>query len=245
MATLDVLGEDVTRREETEQTVVDYQRALAAIAERGLDSNISVKLTALGLKLDPAECRGQFARIVEAARSTGNFVRIDMEDSSVTEETIRIFLEFRQRYEKVGLVLQAYLRRSAADARQYAISDFAAELLPVVDNLQRALAAADDQPQKTPGEDALLGGVRATQRLLTAILERFGVRKIDALGAPFDPMQHEAMTEVDDESRPPRSVVGVPEDGYTIHDRLLRPARVIVSKARPESPPESETASDR
>jgi molecular chaperone GrpE len=135
--------------------------------------------------------------------------------------------------------------RSAADARQYAISDFATELLPVVDNLQRALAAADDQPQKTPGEDALLGGVRATQRLLTAILDRFGVRKIDALGAPFDPMQHEAMTEVDDESGPPRSVVGVLEDGYTIHDRLLRPARVIVSKARPESPPESETASDR
>jgi proline dehydrogenase len=120
MATLDVLGEDVTRREETEQTVIDYQRALAEIAARRLDSNISVKLTALGLKLDPAECRGQFARIVEAARATGNFVRIDMEDSSVTEETIRIFLEFRQRYERIGLVLQAYLRRSAADARRVA-----------------------------------------------------------------------------------------------------------------------------
>lgn len=120
MATLDVLGEDVTRREETEQTVVDYQRAVAAIAQRGLDSNISVKLTALGLKLDAAECRRQFARIVEAARSAGNFVRIDMEDSSVTEETIRIFLDFRERYEKVGLVLQAYLRRSAADARRVA-----------------------------------------------------------------------------------------------------------------------------
>lgn len=120
MATLDVLGEDVTRREETEQTVLDYQRALAAIAARGLDSNISVKLTALGLKIDPAECRRQFARIVEAARSADNFVRIDMEDSSVTEETIRIFLEFRERYEKIGLVLQAYLRRSAADARRVA-----------------------------------------------------------------------------------------------------------------------------
>ncbi|MEP6993588.1 MAG: proline dehydrogenase family protein [Acidobacteriota bacterium] len=120
MATLDVLGEDVTRREETEQTVTDYLRALTAIAERGLDSNISVKLTALGLKLDAAQCRRQFARIVEAARAHGNFVRIDMEDSSVTEETIRIFLEFRERYEKVGLVLQAYLHRSAADARRVA-----------------------------------------------------------------------------------------------------------------------------
>ena len=120
MATLDVLGEDVTRREETEQTVADYQRALAEIAARGLDSNISVKLTALGLKLDAAQCRKQFARIVDAARSQGNFVRIDMEDSSVTEETIRIFLEFRERYERVGIVLQAYLRRSAEDVRRLA-----------------------------------------------------------------------------------------------------------------------------
>jgi proline dehydrogenase len=120
MATLDVLGEDVTRREETEQAVRDYQLALAAIAERGLDSNISVKLTALGLKLDPAECRKQFARIVDAARPVDNFVRIDMEDSSVTEETIRIFLEFLDRYSKVGLALQAYLRRSAADAQRAA-----------------------------------------------------------------------------------------------------------------------------
>jgi len=120
MATLDVLGEDVTRREETEQTVLDYQRALGEISARGLDSNVSVKLSALGLKLDPAECRRQFGRIVEAARSRGIFVRIDMEDSSVTEETIRIFLETRQQYEKVGIVLQAYLRRSLADARRIA-----------------------------------------------------------------------------------------------------------------------------
>jgi proline dehydrogenase len=120
MATLDVLGEDVTRREETEQTVLDYQRALAEIAARRLDSNISVKLTALGLKLDPEFCRRQFARIVDAAKAQDNFVRIDMEDSSVTEETLRIFFEFRERYAKVGIVLQAYLRRSLEDARRVA-----------------------------------------------------------------------------------------------------------------------------
>lgn len=120
MATLDVLGEDVTRREETEQTVLDYQRALSAIADRRLDSNISVKLTALGLKLDPAHCRRQFARIVESARAVRSFVRIDMEDSSVTEETIRVFLEFQSRDPRVGLVLQAYLRRSAADVERAA-----------------------------------------------------------------------------------------------------------------------------
>ena len=120
MATLDVLGEDVTREDETEATVVAYEQALADIAARGLDSNISVKLSALGLKLDPAHCRRQFGRIVAAAQRHGIFVRIDMEDSPVTEETIRIFFETRERYEKVGIVLQAYLRRSAEDARRIA-----------------------------------------------------------------------------------------------------------------------------
>jgi proline dehydrogenase len=120
MATLDVLGEDVTRLDETEETVVAYARAIDEIAARRLDSNISVKLTALGLKMDAAFARKQFARIVDAARRHDNFVRIDMEDSSVTEETIRIFLEFRERYAKVGLVLQAYLRRTADDARRAA-----------------------------------------------------------------------------------------------------------------------------
>ncbi len=120
MATLDVLGEDVTRADETEATTLAYERALAEIAARKLDTNISVKLTALGLKLDPALCRRQFSRIVAAAKAKGIFVRIDMEDSPVTEETIRIFLEFRQVYDRVGIVLQAYLRRSADDARRIA-----------------------------------------------------------------------------------------------------------------------------
>ncbi|HXM77923.1 MAG TPA: proline dehydrogenase family protein [Thermoanaerobaculia bacterium] len=116
MATLDVLGEDVTRLEETEETVLEYSRALEALARDGLDSNISVKLSALGLKLDPVYCRRQLNRILEAAGRYGTFVRIDMEDSAVTEETIQTYLEARQRTEKVGLVLQAYLRRSRSDA---------------------------------------------------------------------------------------------------------------------------------
>ncbi len=120
MATLDVLGEDVARKEESERTVAEYLRALDAIASRGLDSNVSVKLTALGLKVDADHCRREFARIVEGARRHGNFVRIDMEDSSVTEETIRIFLDARATYPGVGLVLQAYLKRSLDDARRAA-----------------------------------------------------------------------------------------------------------------------------
>jgi proline dehydrogenase len=120
MATLDVLGEDILDLSETEQTVLEYQRALDEIARRKLDSNISVKLTALGLKLDLAECRRQFQRILESAAEHGSFVRIDMEDSSVTEETIRVYYEARRHFDRVGLVLQAYLHRSRADAQRAA-----------------------------------------------------------------------------------------------------------------------------
>ena len=120
MATLDVLGEDVTRREESEETVAEYIHALDAIAARRLDSNVSVKLTALALKLDPAHCRREFRRILQRAKELGNFVRIDMEDSSVTDETLRIYFEAREEFDNVGLVLQAYLRRSLEDARRAA-----------------------------------------------------------------------------------------------------------------------------
>jgi proline dehydrogenase len=122
MATLDVLGEDVEREDEADVAVAEYLRALEGIAARALDCNVSVKLTALALKLDPERCRREFARIVEGARRHGNFVRIDMEDSSVTEETIRIFTEAHRSYERVGVVLQAYLRRSLGDAERAAES---------------------------------------------------------------------------------------------------------------------------
>ena len=120
LATLDVLGEDTERPQDADRTVAEYARALDAIARERLDANISVKLTALALKRDPGRCRADFARIVAAARGHGNFVRIDMEDSTVTEETIRIFEEFHGRAEPVGLVLQAYLRRTARDAARAA-----------------------------------------------------------------------------------------------------------------------------
>ena len=120
MATLDVLGEDVTGFAETDRTVAEYLEALEAIVAHGLDSNLSVKLTAYGLKLDPARCREQFRRVLDAAQQRGVFIRIDMEDSSVTEETIRVYEESRRQTPGVGLVLQAYLRRSRADVARLA-----------------------------------------------------------------------------------------------------------------------------
>jgi molecular chaperone GrpE len=120
--------------------------------------------------------------------------------------------------------------RRAQDAQQYAITDFARELLQVVDNLRRALNAAAPDTE-TRSRNGLIEGVAATDRVLTQILNRFGVREVDALNEPFDPMKHEAVMETDETEQPPGSVVQVLEDGYTLHDRLLRPARVVVAKS--------------
>jgi molecular chaperone GrpE len=122
--------------------------------------------------------------------------------------------------------------QAAADARQYAISDFARAMLAVADNLRRAIAAAEDRASSAAEDAALVEGVRAIERILEDSFERFGIQKVPAQGAPFDPKLHEAVMEMDDGSRPPGTVAQVLEEGYTIRDRLLRPARVAVVKQR-------------
>jgi molecular chaperone GrpE len=123
--------------------------------------------------------------------------------------------------------------RGAEEVRKYAIADFARELLLVVDNLNRTIAAAEGAAAPTTEGAALVEGARATLRLLLRTLESFGVRPVAALGQRFDPNLHEAIMEVDDPSQPPGTVTRVVEDGYTINDRLLRPARVAITKRRP------------
>jgi molecular chaperone GrpE len=123
----------------------------------------------------------------------------------------------------------------AEDAQRYAITKFARELLEVVDNLHRAIEASAGQPDKAE-TDGLVSGVVATDQLLAKLLRRFGVEPINALNAPFDPAKHEAVMEVDAAGKSPRSVVEVLEDGYMLNDRLLRPARVVVTKSQPSPP---------
>jgi proline dehydrogenase len=116
MATIDVLGEEVTTEEEAAAIVRAYQDVFADIQRCGLDSNVSVKLTALGLKLDYDVCRANLRVVVEDAASRGNFVRIDMEDSSTTDDTLRLYRELRtEGFDNLGVVLQAMLRRTVDD----------------------------------------------------------------------------------------------------------------------------------
>jgi len=115
-ATLDVLGEEVTLREEATGLRDVYRRALDTIDEEGLRSNVSVKLTALGLKLDVGLCRSNLIALVEEAAPFGNFVRIDMEDSSTTSETLALYRGLREEgHENLGVVLQSALKRTLAD----------------------------------------------------------------------------------------------------------------------------------
>ena len=114
-ATLDVLGEDVTNRSETDFFVEEYKRALSEISAQNLDSNVSVKLSAMGLRFDPALALENFRRIAVEAKRRGNFVRIDMEDSALTQATIDLFRSAREEFDNIGIVLQAYLRRTQRD----------------------------------------------------------------------------------------------------------------------------------
>jgi proline dehydrogenase len=116
MATIDVLGEEITTEEEAAAIVRAYQDVFADIEHCGLDSNVSVKLTGLGLKLDYELCRTNLRVVVEDAASRRNFVRIDMEDSSTTNDTLRLYRELREQgFDNVGVVLQAMLRRTVDD----------------------------------------------------------------------------------------------------------------------------------
>jgi proline dehydrogenase len=114
-ATIDVLGEEVDDREEALAAVEDYKSVLAAIDAEKLDSNISLKPTMFGLKIDKGFCRENIAAICTEAERYENFVRIDIEDSSCTQDTLDIYYTLRERYDNVGTAVQSYLRRSLAD----------------------------------------------------------------------------------------------------------------------------------
>ncbi len=116
LATIDVLGEEVTRREQARELVAAYMDVFETIRREGLDANVSVKLTGLGLKLERGFCRDNLARIVRCAAERDNFVRIDMEDSSTTSDTLAVYRELREQgLDNVGVVLQAYMKRTLAD----------------------------------------------------------------------------------------------------------------------------------
>ena len=113
-----ILGEFVSKREESEQAVTDYKETLDAIATQNLDSNIHIKPTHLGLQLDRQFCYQNIRAILAHATSHQSFVRMDMEDSPTIDETLNLYFNLRKEFENVGCVIQARMRRSLKDIQR-------------------------------------------------------------------------------------------------------------------------------
>ena len=117
--------------------------------------------------------------------------------------------------------------REAENARKFALEKFATELLPVIDNFERALEAAED-------DSAVHEGLDLSMKLLLDVLEKAGIEVVDPIGEPFDPTYHEAMATVDNPDAEPGSVTEVIQKGYVLSGRLLRAAMVLVAKREAE-----------
>jgi molecular chaperone GrpE len=133
--------------------------------------------------------------------------------------------------------LRRRAEREAADAKTYGVTSFARDMLTFADNLRRATesAPAGAREQEGTALKTLIEGIELTERDFLSRLGKYGIKKLEPLGAKFDPNLHEALFEVPDETVPNGTVAQVMEDGYTIGERVLRPAKVGVSRGGPKA----------
>lgn len=155
-------------------------------------------------------------------------VRLLKENEELKDRALRVAAEMEN--------LRRRTARDVHDARSYAIANFARDMLSVSDNLRRALDAipADVKASGDAGFKALIEGVEITERAMLSALERHGVKKLQPEGEKFDPNFHQAMFEVPNPNVPANTVVQVVQPGYSIGDRVLRPAMVGVAKGGPK-----------
>ncbi|WP_426124639.1 nucleotide exchange factor GrpE [Pararhizobium sp. PWRC1-1] len=147
--------------------------------------------------------------------------------------------DMRDRYLRLAAEMDNLRRRTARDvkdAKSYSVAGFARDMLAVSDNLRRALDAipAEAREAGDVGFNALIEGVEMTERAMLSALERHGVQKLEPVGQKFDPNFHQAMFEVPNPEVPNNTVVQVVQAGYTIGERVLRPAMVGVAKGGPK-----------
>jgi len=116
-ATIDVLGEEIENLKEAELSRDESIQVLEAIDKHKLDANLSIKPTSLGLRIDKEACYKNIEAIIEKAKKLNNFVRIDMEDATTTDDTMEIYKRLRKKYSNVGAVIQSYLMRSEKDVQ--------------------------------------------------------------------------------------------------------------------------------
>ena len=205
MATVDVLGEEIATLDQAKRFADQYIHVLEEIDRLDLNSNISVKLTSLGLKIDRAHCAAALARIVELARDLGSFVRIDMEDSSCTAETIEIHEEVHRDHPDVGIAIQAHLRRSASDVRRLAATGANFRLCKGIYIEPRQIAYKD--PAIINGNYSLLLEMMLSKGCYVGIAthdERLvwdAIRLTDRLAIPRERFEFQMLLGVDEELR--------------------------------------------
>jgi len=160
-ATLDLLGEEVKEKQDSLKALETYKLMLKVIDREKLDANISIKPTHMGLKLDKEFCYNNIKSLLEAAKKINNFVRIDMEDSSCTDDTIEIYLRLLKDYSNVGMVLQSYMRRLMDDTNK---------LVPHHTNIRLCKGAYYWEPREVVYKDAQIinsSYIYALEKLLT------------------------------------------------------------------------------
>jgi molecular chaperone GrpE len=141
--------------------------------------------------------------------------------------------DFRDKWARARADLDNYrkrIQREMEDDRKYAATPIVKALLPGIDGLQRALKAA----AASKNVDELIAGVEMVAKQFEAALTGLGVQPIDAIGKPFDPNVHEAIAQIPNAEHPPMTVIDDIERGYTLHERIVRPSKVIVSAGPPQ-----------
>lgn len=187
---------------------------------------------------DPAHLHTQHTEIEpvsEIDRAAAVIEKLNQENAELRDQMLRALAEVEN--------VRRRLTRDKDEGVKYASAKFAAEMLDVADNLQRAIDAVPvDQAAESPLVQNLLEGVGATARVLAHKFERAGIRKIEAVGQKLDANFHEVMFEVPGTGQPNGTVVQCVQDGYVLHDRLLRPARVGVAKGEAATAPKLDTS---
>ncbi len=163
---------------------------------------------------------------------------LNAENSQLKDRILRTLAEMEN--------LRRRTEREVSDAKTYGVTSFARDVLSVVDNLARALEHVPPEARAAaePQIQSVIEGVELTARDLEAVLGRHGVKKLDPKGQKFDPNFHQAIFEAPDETVPAGTVSQVVQAGWTIGDRVLRPAMVGISKGGPRAAPREEPASD-
>ncbi|MGA7383561.1 MAG: nucleotide exchange factor GrpE [Methylocella sp.] len=153
---------------------------------------------------------------------------LQLENAALKDKVLRALAEMENQRRRA--------EREVADARTYGVTSFALDMLTFADNLRRAIESLppDAREQAGPALKTLIEGVELTERDFLSRLGKYGVKKLEPLGAKFDPNFHEALFEVPDETAQNATIVRVVEDGYAIGDRVLRPAKVGVSRGGPK-----------